>query len=67
MSTTTLHDAHYDAFMEEMYEQSQDRMCGSYDEPEGRAVFNEHQRLLKLTGRTPLSYEYVHPNPYWNW
>jgi len=64
MTTITLHDAHYDAFMEEMYEQSQERMCGSYDEPEGEAIFKEHQRLIILTGRTPMSYEYRHHTPY---
>lgn len=33
MTTIALHDAHYDAFSEEMYEQNQNRMCGCFDEP----------------------------------
>jgi hypothetical protein len=58
MITITLHEAHYDAYMEEMYEQSQERMCGCYDEPEAEAIFNEHQQLRILTGRSPMSYAY---------
>jgi hypothetical protein len=64
MITITLHEAHYDAYMEEMYEQSQERMCGCYDKPkaeaeeEAEAIFNEHQQLRILTGRSPMSYAY---------